>query len=98
MIIDAVGEYKHLEYYHQKPYDEKFYNNDKEAECCANLIASGLIYEHYGMDVAHAIYPTLKDEKENSDWVCNKMHGSFMEAIDAIDAGVEIAPVCKCKD
>ena len=46
----------------------------------------------YGMEVIQTIYPALKDEKENSDWVFNKMYKSFMEAIDAIDTGVEIAP------
>jgi uncharacterized UPF0160 family protein len=94
------GEYNHSELkydHHQTPYDEKFVYSH-EGECCTNLSASGLIYKHYGMEVIQTIYPALKDEKENSDWVFNKMYKSFMEAIDAIDTGVEIAPICKYKD
>jgi len=84
------GEHNHSELkydHHQTPYDKKFVYSH-EGECCTNLSASGL----------QTIYPALKDEKENSDWVFNKMYKSFMEAIDAIDTGVEIAPTCKYKD
>ena len=67
-------------------------------ERCTKLSASGLVYRHYGRGVISEYYPelvkTCEDQKSGSEleWVYNKMYNSFMEAIDAIDTGVEPIP------
>ena len=75
-------------------------------ERCTKLSASGLIYRHYGKEVICEHYPQLLVKESSSssssssgeggddvlDWVYNKMYDSFMEAIDAIDTGVEPLP------
>ena len=54
------------------------------------LSASGLVYRHYGREVIQNIYPTLSTK--DLDLVYTKMYNGFMEAIDAIDTGVEPLP------
>jgi len=109
IVIDVGGVYDHenLKYdHHQRGYDERFApkkaksDEDGEAlERCTKLSASGLVYRHYGRDVISEYYPELKkDDGSNSlelEWVYEKMYNSFMEAIDAIDTGVEPIPAAK---
>jgi uncharacterized UPF0160 family protein len=101
IVIDVGGVYDHesKKYdHHQRDYDERFdekikLNENGEEERIprvTKLSASGLVYRHYGREVIQNIYPTLS-EKE-MDLVYNKMYNSFMEAIDAIDTGVEPLP------
>eukprot|EP00584_Thalassiosira_punctigera_P021078 CAMPEP_0172548328 /NCGR_PEP_ID=MMETSP1067-20121228/17640_1 /TAXON_ID=265564 ORGANISM="Thalassiosira punctigera, Strain Tpunct2005C2" /NCGR_SAMPLE_ID=MMETSP1067 /ASSEMBLY_ACC=CAM_ASM_000444 /LENGTH=378 /DNA_ID=CAMNT_0013335531 /DNA_START=297 /DNA_END=1433 /DNA_ORIENTATION=- len=101
IVIDVGGIYDHskLRYdHHQRGYDERFPPRDKgdgsaPEERCTKLSASGLVYRHYGREVIAEHYPQLKslDGSESSEleWVYNKIYGTFMEAIDAIDTGVE---------
>jgi uncharacterized UPF0160 family protein len=53
------------------------------------LSASGLVYKHYGKEIIQAHYPHLSED--HLEVAYQKMYKSFMEAIDAIDTGVEIA-------
>ena len=100
IVIDVGGVYDHatLKYdHHQRGYDERFspkVNSDGSTnERCTKLSASGLVYRHYGKEVICEYYPELKkDTSSELDWVYNKMYGSFLEAIDAIDTGVEPIP------
>ncbi|KAL3817441.1 hypothetical protein ACHAXA_001448 [Cyclostephanos tholiformis] len=59
---------------------------------CTKLSASGLVYRHYGRDVIRAHYPQLTYGSTELDWVYVRMYDEFMEAIDAIDTGVEPVP------
>ncbi|KAL7443382.1 hypothetical protein ACHAXH_007518 [Discostella pseudostelligera] len=99
IVLDVGGIYDHskLRYdHHQRGYDEKFVPKKGTKERCTKLSASGLIYRHYGKDVICEYYPQLLLKDTNNaealDWVYTKMYDSFMEAIDAIDTGVEPLP------
>jgi len=107
IVIDVGGTYDHskkLYDHHQRGYEEKFEDkvkldeNGKEVETprCTKLSASGLVYRHYGKDVITNLYPALS--KKDLDLVYTKMYNRFMEAIDAIDTGVEQASELVYKD
>jgi uncharacterized UPF0160 family protein len=88
IVIDVGGVYDHnLRRYdhHQRDYDEKFDNNR-----CTKLSASGLVYRHYGKDVIQQHYPNLTPTYLTIAY--HKLYDSLLEALDAIDTGVEMAP------
>lgn len=92
IVIDVGGVYDHsaLRYdHHQRDYDERFDSGkkDKEGGRCTKLSASGLVYRHYGKDVIKAYYPALSDE--HLELTYSKLYNSLLEALDAIDTGVE---------
>lgn len=98
IVIDVGGVYDHsksLYDHHQRSYDERFDDkikmdedgNESPVKRCTKLSASGLVYRHFGEEVIHNLYPSLS-EKELS-LVYTKMYNTFMEAIDAVDTGVE---------
>jgi uncharacterized UPF0160 family protein len=95
IVIDVAGVYDHdkCRYdHHQRGYDERF-DEGKEATDggrCTKLSASGLVYRHYGEDVIRAYYPSLSDDHLNL--VYTKLYNSLLEALDAVDTGVEMAP------
>jgi len=104
IVIDVGGIYDHetKRYdHHQKNYDERFEGTtttttttdegdggDNEIRC-TKLSASGLVYRHYGKDVIKAHYPDLSSEHLNLVYV--KLYNSLLEALDAIDTGVEVS-------
>ena len=95
IVIDVGGIYDHskLRYdHHQRDYDERFDDSDR----CTKLSASGLVYRHYGKDVIKAYYPALSEE--HLDLTYNKLYNSLLEALDAIDTGVEPASELLYKD
>jgi uncharacterized UPF0160 family protein len=98
IVIDVGGTYDHskqLYDHHQRGYEEKFdpkvktdaEGNEVKIDRCTKLSASGLVYRHYGKEVIQNLYPSLT-EKE-LDLVYLKMYNTFMEAVDAVDTGVE---------
>jgi uncharacterized UPF0160 family protein len=94
IVLDVGGVYDHstLRYdHHQRGYEE-YFNPGR----CTKLSASGLIYRHYGKDVLKAFYPELSEE--DVDWAYNKIYDSLLEALDAIDTGVEPAASLLYKD
>mmetsp|Transcript_30202 Transcript_30202/g.63273 ORF Transcript_30202/g.63273 Transcript_30202/m.63273 type:complete len:485 (-) Transcript_30202:46-1500(-) len=101
IVLDVGGIYNHedLKYdHHQRDYDERFdpkikydeSNQVIQVERCTKLSASGLIYRHYGKEVIRQYYPELTQDMVDLAYV--KMYDSFMEAVDAIDTGVEPIP------
>jgi len=98
IVIDVGGAYDHskLRYdHHQRDYDERFdippkKKNDKDQRRCTKLSASGLVYRHYGRQVIEHFYPNLSSQ--NSEFVYERMYDSLMEALDAVDTGVEQLP------
>jgi len=95
--VGGIYDHANLRYdHHQREYNEKFYPklqpDGTVKERCTKMSASGLVYKHYGKEVITEYYPELKNEDSNLEWVFTKMYGSFMEAIDAIDTGVEPIP------
>jgi uncharacterized UPF0160 family protein len=87
IVIDVGGVYDHsiLRYdHHQRGYEEYF-----TAGRCTKLSASGLVYRHYGKDVLKTFYPDLSE----ADLECayGKVYDSLLQALDAIDTGVEPA-------
>jgi len=106
IVIDVGGIYdpSKLRYdHHQRGYDERFelprLNAQEDDEPrCTKLSASGLVYRHYGKEVIQQYYPNLT--KEYLDLAYIKLYDSLLEALDAIDTGVEqfpegVAPVYK---
>ena len=104
IVIDVGGIYDpaQLRYdHHQRGYEERFEiprasssssGNDDDAKDprCTKLSASGLVYRHYGKQVIQQYYPNLTEDYLNLAYV--KLYDSLLEALDAIDTGVEIMP------
>lgn len=93
LVIDVGGIYDHskLRYdHHQREYDERFDADKDNNGRCTKLSASGLVYRHYGREVLKAFYPDLPDDL--LELAYNKLYDSLLEALDAIDTGVEMAP------
>jgi uncharacterized UPF0160 family protein len=96
IVIDVGGVYDHsiLRYdHHQRDYDERFTPNQ-----CTKLSAAGLVYRHYGKDVILAHYPGLATNSDLLELVYNRLYESLLEALDAIDTGVEPAEELRYKD
>eukprot|EP00547_Thalassionema_nitzschioides_P006335 CAMPEP_0194211406 /NCGR_PEP_ID=MMETSP0156-20130528/10220_1 /TAXON_ID=33649 /ORGANISM="Thalassionema nitzschioides, Strain L26-B" /LENGTH=346 /DNA_ID=CAMNT_0038938939 /DNA_START=272 /DNA_END=1312 /DNA_ORIENTATION=- len=94
IVIDVGGIYDHEKKrydHHQRDYDERFDAGKKDSTNgrCTKLSASGLVYRHYGKEVIKAHYPNLSDD--HLDLVYVKLYDSLLEALDAIDTGVEIS-------
>mmetsp|Transcript_19709 Transcript_19709/g.49018 ORF Transcript_19709/g.49018 Transcript_19709/m.49018 type:complete len:406 (-) Transcript_19709:29-1246(-) len=92
IVIDVGGVYDHdkLRYdHHQRGYDERFDEGKDGNGRCTKLSASGLVYRHYGKEVIKAHYPSLSSE--HLDLVYVKLYNSLLEALDAIDTGVEMS-------
>jgi uncharacterized UPF0160 family protein len=94
IVIDVGGVYDHAKKrydHHQREYDERFDAGKAGSDGrCTKLSASGLVYRHYGRDVIRAYYPSLSGEALGV--VYNKIYNTLLEALDAIDTGVEMAP------
>lgn len=93
IVIDVGGSYDHdaLRYdHHQRGYDERFDEGKEGTDGgrCTKLSASGLVYRHYGREVIKQYYPNLSDESLELAYV--KLYDSMLEALDAIDTGVEM--------
>lgn len=89
IVIDVGGVYDHslLKYdHHQRNYNELFDDNDR----CTKLSASGLVYRHYGKELIQTYYPNLPHKDLDLAYV--QIYDSLLEALDAIDTGVEMAP------
>ena len=94
IVIDVGGVYDHakLRYdHHQRDYDERFDTGKKGSTDgrCTKLSASGLVYRHYGKELIQTYYPSLSEQ--NVDLAYTKIYNSLLEALDAIDTGVEMA-------
>lgn len=93
IVIDVGGVYDHEKSHydhHQRGYDERFdagKEGSKEGRC-TKLSASGLVYRHYGKEVIKTYYPSLSNE--HLDFAYLKLYNSLLEALDAIDTGVEM--------
>lgn len=94
IVIDVGGVYDHskLRYdHHQRGYEERFDSGKKgNAGRVTKLSASGLVYRHYGKQVLQEFYPALSEE--HVELAYNKIYDNLMEALDAIDTGVEMVP------
>jgi uncharacterized UPF0160 family protein len=99
IVLDVGGVYDHsaLKYdHHQRDYDERFDPKADGSVRCTKLSASGLIYRHYGKAVIQTLYPNLSPA--NVDMVYTKLYDTLLEALDAIDTGVEMAETTLYKD
>lgn len=101
IVLDVGGVYDHskLRYdHHQRGYEEYFFpkktlsadGSVAEEKRCTKLSASGLIYKHYGKDVIQTFYPDLSEEF--LELAYHRIYDTLLEALDAIDTGVEMAP------
>lgn len=108
IVIDVGGVYDHAKFrydHHQRDYDERFRSaledddNDDDGGSstktttplrCTKLSASGLVYRHYGKQVIQQFYPDLPQDYVDLAYV--KLYDSLLEALDAIDTGVEPVP------
>lgn len=93
IVIDVGGVYDHgIKRYdhHQRGYDERF-DAGMEGSAdgrCTKLSASGLVYRHYGREVIKTHYPSLSNKHLEIVYV--KLYNTLLEALDAIDTGVEM--------
>ena len=94
IVIDVGGVYDHAvkRYdHHQRGYEERFDDGrDGTNGRCTVLSASGLVYRHYGKEVIKQFYPQIDDT--DLDIAYTKVYDSLLEALDAIDTGVEMVP------
>jgi uncharacterized UPF0160 family protein len=94
IVIDVGGVYDHASCrydHHQRGYDERFDEGKEGTDGrCTKLSASGLVYRHYGKEVIRAYYPSLSEG--HLELVYKKLYNSLLEALDAVDTGVEMAP------
>lgn len=97
VVIDVGGAYDHdaLRYdHHQRDYDERFDDGEKDGGGdggrVTKLSASGLVYRHYGKRVLREFYPALPTVMVDTAYV--RIYDKLLEALDAIDTGVEMAP------
>jgi uncharacterized UPF0160 family protein len=97
IVIDVGGIYDHakLRYdHHQRGYDERFDISWKGTTDgpprVTKLSASGLVYRHYGKELIQQFYPQLP--AEYLDIAYWKIYDTLLEALDAIDTGVEQVP------
>ena len=97
IVIDVGGTYDHskLRYdHHQRGYDERFplprMGTKVPEPRCTKLSASGLVYLHYGKKVIQQYYPMLPPDVLDLAYL--KLYDSLLEALDAIDTGVEQVP------
>ena len=101
IVIDVGGTYDHgkLRYdHHQRGFFETVDGTVGEAQgpeqatgrFKTKLSASGLVYKHYGRQIIKVLHPKL--EANALEWCYAQHYKSFMEALDAIDNGIEIAP------
>jgi uncharacterized UPF0160 family protein len=89
VVIDVGGSYDHESRrydHHQRGYDERFDPNR-----CTKLSASGLVYRHYGRELLTTLYPNLSEAQV--EWTYVSMYDTMLEALDAIDTGVEPCPL-----
>jgi len=91
IVIDVGGSYDHnkLRYdHHQRTFNETL--NEKYQ---TRLSACGLVYKHYGLQIIAELHPQLQDDdkKDKLLYVYDKMYKVFMEGLDAIDNGIEVA-------
>ena len=95
IVIDVGGAYDHskLRYdHHQRGHEERFEKRkgSENEPRCTKLSASGLVYRHYGKELLQVYYPDLP--QDYVDLAYAKIYDSLLEALDAIDTGVEMAP------
>ena len=62
------------------------------------LSASGLLYRHYGTEIICELYPSLKSDPSKLSMVYKRFYSLFMEAIDAVDNGIEPADSLRYRD
>jgi uncharacterized UPF0160 family protein len=101
IVIDVGGIYDHekLRYdHHQRGYEERFEyprlrgasTGEQDEIRCTKLSAAGLVYRHYGKEVIQTFYPNLMSTFLDLAYV--QLYDSLLEALDAIDTGVEMTP------
>ena len=90
IVIDVGGTYDHsaLRYdHHQRGFTETLDSHGFTIK----LSACGLVYRHYGKEIITELYPQLRGQEDKLDTVYTKFYKAFLQALDAIDNGVEIA-------
>lgn len=92
IVVDVGAIYKPEEFrfdHHQRGFDTTFSPTGKRST--TKLSSAGLIYKHFGIDVIQhvASLTNIDLTKQQLTLVYHKLYDSFMEAIDAIDNGIE---------
>lgn len=107
IVIDVGGRYDPAELrfdHHQRGFFETF---DGEPGKAANadeatgmfktkLSATGLVYKHFGEDILRELCPGLDGERLKAVYL--KLYEGMVEAIDAIDNGIEVADETRYKE
>ncbi|KAG2483936.1 hypothetical protein HYH03_017256 [Edaphochlamys debaryana] len=91
IVIDVGGEYdpERLRFdHHQRSFDTKFGHGFD----CTRLSSAGLVYKHYGKEILAALLKWPLDHPD-LDTVYLQVYRTFIEAVDAVDNGVNQFPV-----
>lgn len=109
MVIDVGGSYDAAALrfdHHQRGFFETFDGAAGSASgpegatgaYKTKLSAAGLVYKHYGREILRRLYPAELAADAALEWAYGRMYATFMEGIDAIDNGVEIADVTRYRE
>lgn len=91
IVIDVGGTYDH----NRRRYDhhQRSFHETLTEKYQTKLSACGLVYKHYGLEIIGELFPSLKpaDQKDKLLYVYDKFYKVFLEGLDAIDNGIEVA-------
>ncbi|KAA8498627.1 UPF0160 protein C27H6.8 [Porphyridium purpureum] len=83
--VGAVYDHQAKRYdHHQRGFEEFFSLERSEIK----LSSAGLVYKHYGRDIIKAVLPGVRDDA--LEVLYTKVYSGFIEAIDAIDNGIQM--------
>lgn len=95
VLIDVGGTYDpatHRYDHHQREFKDVFGHGFS-----TKLSSAGLVYKHFGMEIVAKLTGKLQDDPDvHTVWL--RVYKTFMEAVDAIDNGIDQYPAAKGTD
>lgn len=87
IVVDVGGVYDHGKSrydHHQRGFEETFSPQHK-----TKLSSAGLVYKHFGKDLIAQELSSADQQQVKLDVLYKKVYESFVEALDAIDNGIQ---------
>jgi uncharacterized UPF0160 family protein len=94
IVVDVGAKYEPLN--HRYDHHQREFDGTLVPKYSTKLSSAGLIYKHFGMEViSHIVKHSIPQDDETHYQLCNilydKVYKGFVEHIDGIDNGVEVA-------